>query len=336
MISAAAARRTPGQAGRGEGRAVLDDFDELVGRHRGEIRLHCYRMLGSFTDAEDMAQETFLRAWRARDTFAGRSTVRAWLYRIATNACLDLLRRDPKYRLPAGSAPSELPWLEPYPDQLLELRGPAEDEPDALVVAKETVELAFVAAIQLLSANQRAVLILTDVLGWPAKQTAELLDTSVASVTSALQRGRATLRRELPEAALEWSPPALSADERALVARYVDAHERADTAAVVALLREDIRFTMPPQPVRYDGLAELTDFFTNAFSGRYGTFRVLPTRANRQPAAACYLKAPGESSYGAIGLDVLRFAGGRLVEITTFEPRLFRHFGLPESLAGDR
>jgi RNA polymerase sigma-70 factor (ECF subfamily) len=311
---------------------VLDDFDELVARHRGEIRLHCYRMLGSFTDAEDVTQETFLRAWRGRDTFAGRSTVRAWLYRIATNACLDVLRRDPKYRLPSGSAPSEIPWLEPYPDQLLDLSGPAEDEPDALVVAKETVELAFVAAIQLLSANQRAVLILSDVLGWPARQTAELLDTSVGSVTSALQRARATLRRELPGGGTEWSPPALSVAERELVARYVDAHERADTAAVVALLRADTRFTMPPQPVRYDGLAELGAFFTDTFSGRYGTFRLLPTRANRQPATACYLKAPGESRYAALGLDVLRFAGGQLVEITTFEPRLFVHIGLPQSL----
>jgi RNA polymerase sigma-70 factor (TIGR02960 family) len=315
---------------------VLADFDALMARHRGEIRLHCYRMLGSFTDAEDVTQETFLRAWRARDTFAGRSTVRAWLYRIATNACLDVLRRDPKYRVPSGSAPSEIAWLEPYPDQLLDLSGPAEDEPDALVVAKETVELAFVAAIQLLSANQRAVLILTDVLGWSAKQTADLLDTSVGSVTSALQRARATLRRELPEAGREWSPPALSASERDLVARYVEAHERADAAAVVALLRADVRFTMPPQPVRYDGLVELRDFFVDTFSGRWGTFRLVPTRANRQPATACYLMAPGETSYAALGLDVLRFAGGRLVEITTFEPRLFVHFGLPSSLEPGR
>jgi RNA polymerase sigma-70 factor (ECF subfamily) len=306
------------------------DFGTLVEPYRDELRVHCYRMLGSFTDAEDHVQETLLRAWRGRGTFAGRSSLRAWLYRIATNACLDTLRRHPERVIPIGDGtappPSELPWLQPYPDALLDRATAAEDAPDAIVVARETIELAYLAAIQLLPPNQRAVLILRDVLGWSAVETAELLDTSVASVTSALQRARATLRQD------DRRPThAPSAQERELVERYMDAHHRADAAALVALMREDVRFTMPPQPSHYEGIAAVGQFMREAL-GVVGDFRLVETRANRMPAVANYLKVPGDTEFRALALDVLRIDEGGLAEITTFEPHLFVHFGLPEIL----
>src|SRR5919107_4151785 len=192
-------------------------FTALVERHRAELQVHCYRMLGSFEDSEDLVQETFLRAWRGRASFSPRasSSFRAWLYRIATNACLDVLRRRPRRILPPQvapaadptvppSPPADLAWLQPYPDRLLEPIAPAHDEPGAVVVARETIELAFIAAIQHLPPRQRAVLILRDVLGWSAKETASLLDVTVVSANSALQRGRATLRQLLPERRTEW------------------------------------------------------------------------------------------------------------------------------------
>jgi RNA polymerase sigma-70 factor (ECF subfamily) len=295
-------------------------------------------MLGSFTDAEDHVQETLLRAWNRRTTFEGRSTVRAWLYRIATNACLDTLRRHPERVVSAGDltgpAPSEIPWLQPYPDRLLDRAMPAEDQPDALVVARETIELAYLAAIQLLPPNQRAVLIMRDVLEWSAQETAAVLDTSVASANSALQRARATMQRHRPARAADWSPDEdPSVEERALLERYMAAHDRADPAAVVAMLREDVRFTMPPQPVRYDGRDAVAAFFVDAFgAGRPGDFRLVPTRANRQPAAANYLRVFGDTEYRPMSLDVLRIEHGELVEITTFEPRFFPVFGLPPAL----
>ena len=242
-------------------------FAALFERHRGELQVHCYRMLGSFEDSEDLVQETFLRAWRKRASFGsdGRSSFRAWLYRIATNACLDVLRSRPRRVLPPQvaaaadpaappSPPADLPWLQPYPDRLLEPVAPAEDEPGAVVVARETIELAFIAAIQHLPPRQRAVLILRDVLGWSAKDTASLLEASVASVNSALQRARATLRDRLPERRTEWAPSSEpSEEERELLRRYVDAHERADADALAELLREDARLTMPPHPTWYAG-----------------------------------------------------------------------------------
>jgi len=253
-----------GQEPDGEVETVLSGgeaaFGALVQRYRHELQVHCYRMLGSLTDAEDHVQETLLRAWRSRSSFAGRSTVRAWLYRIATNACLDTLRTHPERVIPIGDAasppPSEIPWLQPYPDVLLDRAAPRRDEPDALVVARETIELAYLAAIQLLPPNQRAVLILRDVLDWSAAETAALLDTSVASVTSALQRARATLKGNRPPEPATWTPSTVpSADERALLQRYMDAHARADAQALVAMMREDIRLTMPPQPILYAGRA---------------------------------------------------------------------------------
>jgi RNA polymerase sigma-70 factor (ECF subfamily) len=308
-------------------------FGALVERYRHELQVHCYRMLGSLTDAEDHVQETLLRAWRGRSSFAGRSTIRAWLYRIATNACLDTLRAHPERVIPIGDAtnppPSEIPWLQPYPDILLDRVAPRHDEPDALVVARETIELAYLAAIQLLPPNQRAVLILRDVLGWSAAETAALLDTSVASVTSALQRARATLKDNRPAEPAEWTPAEPSTEERVLLERYMDAHARADAPALVAMMREDIRFTMPPQPTLYVGRAEVGGFLAEALR-TVGKFRLVPTTANRMPAAANYLRTPGDTQFRALSLDVLRFVGGQLAEITTFEPSLFPYFGLPE------
>jgi RNA polymerase sigma-70 factor, ECF subfamily len=318
--------------------AADEDFARTIDGYRAELRVHCYRMLGSFADAEDHVQETLLRAWRGRASFAGRSSLRSWLYRIATNACLDTLRTHPNRVVPVGAVgdppPSEIPWLQPIPDRLLDSVSPPADEPDAVVVARETIELAYLAAIQLLPPNQRAVLILRDVLDWSAAETADLLDTSVASVTSALQRARVTLRRHRPRRGDEWSPPTSpSAEEQALLRRYMDAHARADSAAVVALMREDVRFTMPPQPTHYEGRPAVGQFFVDAFGpNRPGDFRLVPTTANRHPAAANYLRAWGDDRYRALSLDVLRFEDGRLVEITTFEPGLFAAFGLPDAL----
>jgi RNA polymerase sigma-70 factor (ECF subfamily) len=309
-------------------------FARIVDRYRGELLVHCYRMLGSFTDAEDHVQETLLRAWRARGSFEGRATLRAWLYRIATNVCLDTLRTHPERVVLVGDVgdppPSDIPWLQPYPDRLLDGVAPGTAEPDALVVARETIELAYLTTIQLLPANQRAVLILRDVLDFSAAETADLLDTSVASVTSALQRARATLKQHRPDEPRAAAP---SAAERVLLQRYMDAHARADSGAVVAMMREDVRFTMPPQPTLYQGRDALAGFFADAFGPRaVGEFRLVATRANRHPAAANYVRAPGDTLFRAMSLDVLRFDGGQLVEITTFDTTLFPLFGLPDVL----
>jgi RNA polymerase sigma-70 factor (ECF subfamily) len=306
-------------------------FSELAERYRRELQVHCYRMLGSFEDSEDMVQETFLRAWRKRRSFQGRSPFRAWLYRIATNACLDALERRPR-RLPGTG---EVPWLQPYPDRLLEEIAPPDEEPDAAVVAKETIELAFLVAIQHLPPRPRAVLILRDVLGWPAKDTAALLDTSVASVNSALQRARAALKRHLPERRLEWAAGSdASEEERELVQRYVEASERADADAFVELMREDARFSMPPEPGTYVAPEAIVACWKEGgFGGaEYRDFRCLVTRANMQPAVACYRRRPGESEYRPLAIDVLRIEDGKLAEIIAFPGHLFPAFDLPPTL----
>jgi RNA polymerase sigma-70 factor (ECF subfamily) len=305
-------------------------FARLFERHRRELHVHCYRMVGSFEEAEDLVQETFLRAWRKRDSLEGGSGFRAWLYRIATNVCLDTLRRNSRQLRELRSF-AEVPWLQPYPDRLLDEIAPSDQEPDAVVVARETIELAYLAAIQLLPPRQRAVLILRDVLDWPASETASLLDTSVAAVNSALQRARATLRERLPERSSEWSASAPSKEERALLEGFIDAHQRADAAAAVALVREDIRITMPPYPWLYEGLASLRPLLQRALS-EPGEWRQLPTTANRMPAAASYLRDPGGSGFRAFKLDVLRVEGGLIAEITTFGTALFPAFGLPPTL----
>jgi RNA polymerase sigma-70 factor, ECF subfamily len=323
------------------------EFAALFERHRRELQVQCYRMLGSLEDSEDLVQETFLRAWRARASFSpgGPSSFRAWLYRIATNACLDVLRSKPRRILPPqveGAAdpdarpapPADLPWLQPYPDRLLEPTSPAQDEPGAVVVARETIELAFIAAIQHLPPRQRAALILRDVLGWSAKDAASLLEASVVSVNSALQRARATLRDRLGERRTEWARSSEPSDEeRELLRRYVDAHERADADALAELLREDVRLTMPPHPTWYAGREAVLIASRKGFDPEFGHLRSVIAGANTQPAAAHYLRQPGDPDHRPLALDVLRIEGGLVAEITSFVfPGLFPAFGLPEKL----
>ncbi|WP_291413277.1 RNA polymerase subunit sigma-70 [Actinophytocola sp.] len=309
-------------------------FARLAQRHRRELHVHSYRMLGNFEDAEDVVQETLVRAWRARAGFVGTG-FRAWLYKIATNACLDTIRRKQR-RVPRLESFAEVPWLQPYPDHLLDQAAPADAEPDATVVARETIELAFLAAIQLLPAQQRAILILREVLDWSAKEVAELLETTVAGVNSALQRARATLRTRLPERD-EHRPVSGPTDvERSLLDRYVDAHQRGDMNAFADLVRDDIRITMPPQPLCYDGVASLAPLMEAAFGGSHGDWLLVPTSANRQLAAANYLRAPGDDTYRAFKIDVVRFAGDRIAEVTTFDKTLFDVFGLPPTMGGPR
>jgi RNA polymerase sigma-70 factor (ECF subfamily) len=317
-------------------------FAALVERHRRELQLHCYRMLGSIEDSEDLVQETALRAWRRREGFEGRSSLRAWLYRIATNACLDALRRRPPRLLPSDvAAPadptqplpsrSEGPWLDPYPDRLLEGIAPSDDEPEAAVLGKETIELAFLAAIQHLPPRRRAVLILRDVLGWSAADTAEALGVSVNAVNSSLQRARATLRERLPPRRIEWTPDDPTAADRAVLERYMAAHEHGDVDALARLLREDVRASAPPLPLWYDGRESVVD--SSRRLAEPDRFRFLPTRANGQLAAASYVRNPGEDAYRPMGIDVLRLEGGLIVEITAFlRPELFPAFDLPTSL----
>src|SRR6476619_6485365 len=227
-------------------------FAALAERHRRELHVHCYRMLASFDEAEDAVQETFLKAWRGRSGFDGGPQFRAWLYRIATNVCLDMLRRSSR-RTAAGS-PAEVPWLQPYPDLLLEAAAPSDEQPEAVAVSRETISLAFLAALQVLPPRQRAALIARDVLGWPASETATLLDTSVAAANSALQRARATMSEHLPAKRSEWSAGSPSDEERDLLARFIDAHERYDGPAAIAISAQDLRITMPPYPYLFEGI----------------------------------------------------------------------------------
>jgi RNA polymerase sigma-70 factor (TIGR02960 family) len=308
-------------------------FATLVDRHRRELHVHCYRMVGSFEEAEDLVQETFLRAWRRRDSFEGGPNFRAWLYRIATNASLDAIRSRSRRVTSLGSF-AEVPWLQPYPDRLLDEVAPTDAEPDAVVVARETIELTFMAVIQLLPPQQRAVLILRDVLEWSAAETAALLDTSVAAVNSALQRARATLRAQLPERPADRAASDdLSEDERDLLQGFIETHENGDIAAAAAMLRDDVRVTMPPNPWLYEGVDAIVGLMRRAFDREsLGDWRLVPTRANRQPAAASYLRRPGDTLYRAFKLDVLRVQDGAIAEITTFGSDLFPTFGLAETL----
>jgi RNA polymerase sigma-70 factor (ECF subfamily) len=315
--------------------AVADDRDSFAAetaRYRRELEVHCYRMLGSREDAEDLVQETFLRAWRRRETFRGTSSLRAWLYGIATNACLDALERRGRRLLPqlveppadplAPPPPSEGGWLEPYPDRLLDEIVADELGPDETVVARETIELAFLVAIQHLPPRQRAVLILRDVLGWSARETAEMVGASVIAANSALQRARETLKQHLPADPLEWTrPPATAEDEQALLLRYVDAWARADVDGLVALLSEEARFAMPPTSAWYDGRAAIRAFLAGhalAPGGPGVGATRIATRANRQPAFALYLADPDGGPPKPFGLEVLRIENGEIVEIDVF------------------
>ncbi|MDQ1731865.1 MAG: hypothetical protein QOK10_2024 [Pseudonocardiales bacterium] len=314
--------------------SVADDaaFETLAERHRRELHVHCYRMLASFDEAEDAVQETFLRAWRGRESFGGEGLVRAWLYRIATNVCIDMIRARSR-QLTELHSYAEISWLQPYPDRLLDEVASSEDEPDAVAVARETIELAFLAALQVLPARQRAALILRDVLGMAASETASLLDTSVAAANSALQRARTTMQQHLPSHRNDWSAAVPSPAERALLDQFIDAHQRCDAAAAVAIAATDIRITMPPYPMCFDGLEGLTPLLERAFGPeRDGDWRLLATMANRMPTAASYLRRPGDTEFRAFKFDVLRIEDGTIAEITTFGPSLFDAFGLPQTL----
>jgi RNA polymerase sigma-70 factor, ECF subfamily len=313
-------------------------FAELVEPHRRELQLHCYRMLGSLEDSEDLVQETFLRAWRKRQSFEARSSLRAWLYRIATNACLDALERRPRLaETHEGGRPlAEVSWLQPYPDELLEGVAPSDAQPEAEVVDKETIELAFIAAIQLLPPKQRAVLISRDVLGWSAAESAALLDLTVAAVNSALQRARATLKENLPRHRLDWAPEEdPSRAERALLQRYMEATEQGDPKAMIELLREDAFCAMPPSPAWYVGPEAIVESWVEGGFGddSWGHLRCVPTRVNKQPAVACYVKRAGDTAYRPLALDVLRIEDGAFADITVFplEP-LLEALGLPKTL----
>ncbi|WP_308164118.1 sigma-70 family RNA polymerase sigma factor [Nonomuraea sediminis] len=306
-------------------------FAELVERHRGELRVHCYRMLGSFEEAEDLVQETLLRAWKGLPAFEGRSSLRSWLYRIATNACLDALEARERRVLPYELGPPEtdgprmdIPWLQPYPTG---------NDPATAAVSRETIELAFLAAIQHLPPRQRAVLILRDVLGWPSRQTAALLDGTQASVNSALQRARATLRQRLPGHRLDWAARSHPTDEeRAVLRRYMDAVERADLAAMADLLAEEVRATMPPYPTWFLGRQAVLGSLRASWDPAHpiGRFTMLPLEANRQPAAAAYLDGR------AFAIAVLGVEGGRITELTAFhDVRVFEAFGLPMTFPPD-
>ena len=303
-------------------------FAELTERHRRELHVHCYRMLASFEDAEDAVQETLLRAWRSRDSFEG-SLLRAWLYKIATNVCLDMLRRSSR-RLATVHNFSEVPWLQPYPDALLDEVAPSDDQPDAVIVERETIELAFLAAMQVLPPRQRAALIARDVLGWPAIETASLLETSVAAANSALQRARATMQEHLPARRSEWTAGEPTDEERALLEQFIDAHQRGDAALAVSIASQDLRITMPPAPYLFEGLETIAPLLARAL--REGEWRLVPTLANRMPTAASYLRQDGDTQFRAFKFDVLRIENGLIAEITTFGPALFPAFGLPPTL----
>jgi RNA polymerase sigma-70 factor (TIGR02960 family) len=303
-------------------------FHALAERHRRELHVHCYRMLGSFDEAEDLVQETYLRAWRHRESFSGGALMRAWLYRIATNACLDALRQS-KRRVASMHSFAEVPWIQPYPDHLLDEIAPTEEQPDVKVVAKETIELSYLAVIQLLPPRQRAVLILRDVLDWSASEVASVLEMSVAAANSALQRARATLEERLP--ARETVAADASVDERELLEQLVAAHERADVAAAVALMRDDVRITMPPNPWCFEGLDAVRPLLEQGLRGP-GEWRLVLTRANRHPAAATYLRAWDDTEFRAFKIDVMRFEGSLVAEFTTFTHELFEAFGLPPTL----
>ncbi|GGT02572.1 RNA polymerase sigma factor [Planobispora rosea] len=312
----------------------MDGFGDAIEKHRQELHVHCYRMLGSLDEAEDMVQETFLRAWRRQDTLQSEAGLRAWLYRIATNACLDFLRANPRRPEPR-EAPvvadswldwpvrTAVPWLQPYPDDLLDT-----------VIERETIELAFLAAVQHLPPRQRAVLILRDVLGWSAQETAEALEISVAAVKSALQRARPVLREHLPGQRLTSA----TAEEMAVVQRYIDALEKADPSLLPGLLREDVYQTMPPAPMWILGREAFLAAWTPAMvgEGSWGDWRLVATRANRQPAVAAYLRRPVDSLYRPYWIAVLRIEDGLIAQITTYGRDLFPAFGLPDSFSAAR
>jgi RNA polymerase sigma-70 factor (TIGR02960 family) len=320
-----------------------DAFRELTEPYRRELEVHCYRMLGSFQDAEDALQETLLTAWQGLAGFEGRASIRTWLYRIATNRCLNARRSAsrrqakewdvPHVEPPEPTRLGEVVWLEPFPDALL---GGAIDVPlgpEARYEQTESISLAFVTALQVLPPRQLAVLILRDVLGFHANEVAGMLDSTLESVNSALKRARTSLQRRRPPAAGREPPPASgSPSEDAIVAKFVRAYESADLDAVVALLTDDVFVSMPPMPFEYEGRDVVARFCASLFrSGR--RFDLVPTRANGQPAFAAYLRVPTGIRHGT-GLFVLTLTGDRICAMTRFDNGVLPWFGLPRSLPG--
>jgi len=318
-----------------------DAFGELVEPFRAELQLHCYRILGSLQDAEDAVQETLLAAWRGLTAFEGRASLRAWLYRIATNRCLNVLRdrrRRPE-EVPSMVDPPEPTrrveplWLEPYPDVLLEGLADTSPRPDARYETREAVGLAFVTALQHLPPRQRAALLLRDVLGFRTAEVAEMLDASEPSVKAALQRARATVDQRLSAGGRERAPLPRSARERELVGRFTAAVEDGDIEAALSLLTHDARLTMPPQPLEYQGREAIAAFLYHRAELRGTPLRVVPTRANTQPAFGCYLPDPQAPIARPYGLIVLTLEGDAIAAITWFaDTAVFRHFGLPRTL----
>jgi RNA polymerase sigma-70 factor (TIGR02960 family) len=316
-------------------------FRELVDPYRRELQLHCYRILGSVQDAEDLLQETLLAAWRGLEGFDGRSSLRAWLYRIATNRCLNALRakrRRPREVAAIAEPPeptrrTEPLWLEPYPDALLDAVADTSPGPEARYEFKEAVGLAFVTALQQLPPQQRVVLVLRDVLGFRAAEVADMLETSEAAVKGALQRARATLETRLPAGDRESAPLPRSPRERELVGRFADAVESGDVDGVVSLLTDDAWLTMPPQPFEYQGHGAIAGFLHDRAALRGVPLQLVPTRANGQPAFGCYLPDAHAAIARPYGLMVLTLEGDRISAITWFgDSSVFPHFGLPPTL----
>jgi RNA polymerase sigma-70 factor (TIGR02960 family) len=320
---------------------VMDDaaFRELTDPYRRELHVHCYRILGSLQDAEDLVQETLLAAWRGFDEFEGRASVRSWLYRIATNRCLNALRdkaRRPQevpamIEEPEPTRRTEPTWLEPYPDVLLDEVPDHALGPAARYEARESIELAFIVALQSLPPRQRAVLVLRDVLGFRTAEVTEMLDTAPTAVKGALQRARATLEKRAPSADRAQRPS--SAREAELVARFADAVQSGDVDDVVALLTDDALLTMPPLPLEYQGHDPIAAFLRHRADLRGAPLRVVPTRANTQPAFGCYLPDAQAGIARPYGLIVLTLEREAVAAITWFsDTGLFRHFGLPRTL----
>jgi RNA polymerase sigma-70 factor (ECF subfamily) len=319
----------------------MNDYDRLIEPHRTELRAHCYRMLGSAHDAEDALQEALVRAWRALPKFEGRSALRSWLYTIATNVCLTMIERRPKLVLPIDYGPPSDPhdgpgrplvesvWVEPFPDAQL---GAATAGPEARYDQRESVELAFIAALQHLPARQRAVLILRDVLGFSAREVAATLDASPPSIDTALQRARKTVDERLPAQSQQATLRALGDDRlRAMVGKFVDAWERADVDAVVGLLAEDVLLAMPPVPTWFRGRADVAIFL--ARRPLRTTSRLLATQANGQPAFGNYAWDEARQAFVAKDLIILTLAGAQIADITAFlSPGLLADFGLPERI----
>jgi RNA polymerase sigma-70 factor (TIGR02960 family) len=320
-------------------------FRALTDPHRAELQVHCYRILGSVQDAEDMVQETLLAAWRGLGEFEGRASLRSWLYRIATNRCLNALRASgrgpqgvrsssPSQNLPEPTRWGEPIWLQPYPDALLEGLPDRADGPDARYETKEAVGLAFVSGLQRMPPQQRAVLVLRDVLGYRAAEVAAMLDTSAAAVNSALQRARAVIE-SMPERPGGVGLPESPA-QRALLSRFSDAFERGDIESLVALLTEDAWIRMPPEPQEYQGRAAIAEFLrTRTIWRDGGRIRLVPTRANGQPAFAYYLGDPQADVARAAGVFVLTLDDEAIAAITRFgDNGVLPYFGLPRTLPG--